>query len=303
MAIMNSMQFRDIVSPILNDVFDGLYNKLPPEWSNVFTVERALPRRYQEDPVLYGLGNAVEKAEGQAITYDDGGEAYRARYNQKVYALAFALTEELMEDGEHISVGKVYTEHLARSMLETAEIVHANILNNAFDSAYPGGDGVSLSNSAHPLAQGGTFSNILATPANLSEAALEQLLTQINLAVDDRGKKIALNATQLVYPADLHWQATRLLQSVLRTGTANNDINAIKYDGAIPKMQMMRRLTSSKAYWIQTDAPRGLIHKTRRAITRAMEGDFNTGSMRYKSSERYAVGWTDPRCVFGSAGV
>lgn len=304
MATMNSAQFRDVVEPLLNDVFDGIYEELENEWKPVFKQENALARRWQEDPVLAGFNVAQEKDEGVSVTYDEGGEAYKVRFIHKVYALAFSLTEELMEDGDHISMGTLYSEHLARSMAEASEIVHVNIFNRATTAAYTGGDGKTLLATDHPLFGGGTFSNMLSTPANLSEASLEQLLIQIRNAVDERNKRISLRGRRLIVsPSDM-FNAERILKSALRSGTGNNDTNAMKSMGMLPDgIHVLSRLSNTKFYGIQTNAPRGFIHKKRAALKRTMEGDFPTGSMRYKSRERYSATWVDPRCFYGSQGV
>lgn len=300
---MNSAQFKDIVEPLLNKVFDGLYKQTEDEWTPIFKVEQGIQRRFQEDVVLAGFGVAQEKPEGTPFVYDNGGQAYTVPYVHKTYGLAFALTEELMEDGDHISIGRTYSEQLARSMKESKEIVHANILNRAFSNSFAGGDGVSLLNTAHPLFQGGTFSNKLSVAAQLSEASVEQLLIQIRNAVDERNKKISLKGRRLIVPPSLMFTAERILRSTLRSGTGNNDINAMKNMGMLPDgIHVMSRLTSATAYYIQTDALRGLMHYTRSAVRRGMEGDFETSSMRYKSRERYAAGWTDPRGLYGSEG-
>lgn len=303
MVQMNSMQFRSVVEPLLNDVFDGIYDALPREYAQIFKEERALPRRFQEDPILSGFGAAVEKAEGQPVTYDAGREAYRVRFVQKVYALAYALTEELVEDGDHISIGSIYAEHLARAMDECKEIVHVSILNNASSASYPGGDGVALLSAAHPLAGGGTFSNTLATQADISEAALEQLCIQIRTAVDERGKQIALQPRHVVCAPLNEFNVCRLLRSVGRPGTADNDVNAIKTMNMLAdRPKIMTRMTNTRYWFIQTNAPRGMITKNRRSMRRGMEGDFETGSMRHKASMRFDAEFVDPRCMFGSTG-
>lgn len=304
MATMNSAEFRDVVGPFMNDIFDGLYEELEEEWRPIFTVQNALPRRFQEDPFLYGFDAAPQKGEGVGVDYDAGGEAYKVRFVHITYALAFALTQELMEDGDHISMGTLYTEHLARSMVETKELVHANIFNRATNTSYTGGDGVTLLNTAHPLAGGGTFSNTLSTPANLSEASLEQLLIQMRNAVDERQKKISLKSERLIIPPSLEFTTVRLLESAFRTGTSDNDVNAIKFRGMFPKgYQVMSRMTSTTNYFIQSNAPRGFIHKKRAPVTRKMEGDFETSSMRYLSRMRFSATWVDPRCAYGSTGL
>lgn len=304
MVQMNSMQFRSVVEPLLNDIFDGIYDELPREYSQIFKTEKALQRRFQEDPILSGFGAAVLKPEGQAVTYDAGREAYRVRFVQKVYALAYAMTEELVEDGDHISIGSVYAEHLARAVDEAVEIVHANILNNSTSSSYPGGDGVALLNTAHPLAGGGTFSNTLATAADISEASLEQLCIQIRSAVDERNKQIGLKPLHAIVSPTNEFNAVRLLQSIGRPGTADNDPNAIrKMNRLAAEPKVITRMTTAKMYFIQTNAPRGLISKWRRQVRRAMEGDFETGSMRHKASVRFEPRHVDPRCLFGHQGT
>lgn len=303
MVQMNSMQFRSVVEPLLNDVFDGIYEALPREYSQIFKSEKALPRRFQEDPVLSGFGAAVLKNEGQAVTYDAGREAYRVRFIQKTYALAYAMTEELVEDGDHISIGTIYAEHLARAMDECKEIVHCQVINNAASASYPGGDGVSLLNTTHPLAGGGSFSNRLATDADLSEAALEQLCIQIRTAVDERNKPIGLKPQHVICAPYNEFNAARLLRSVGRPGTADNDPNAIRaLNRLAADPKIMTRMTSTRMWLIQTSAPRGLITKERRAMRRAMEGDFETGSMRHKASFRFECKHIDPRCLFGTTG-
>lgn len=304
MAVMNSNQFRSVVEPVLNEVFDGLYKEKKNEWKQVFKVEKAIPRRFQEDAVLAGLGAAVIKPEGAPFAYSEGGEAYRKQYIFRTFGLAFAITEEMMEDGDHISLSKTYTEHLARSMSEAAELYHADVFNQAFNPLVVGGDGVSLLNSAHPLFNGDTFSNILAVPADLSEAALEELRTQITQTPNERGFKISLRPEKLVVAPDNIFNATRILESTLRAGTANNDINALKALGIFPGgIVELSRLTDVDAFFITTDAPRGLMHYQRAALKRAMEGDFESSNMRYKARERYEAGWTDPRGLYGSQGA
>jgi len=300
---MNSALFIQEVEPVMNTVFDGVYAELPPEWTKIYEKETAIQRRFQDDSVLFGFGAAPEKGEGAPITYDMGGEAYQVRYLNKVYALAFALTEELIEDGDHINIASIYTKHLARSHRVTEEIVHAAPLNNATNGAFVGGDGVTLLNTAHPLAGGGTFSNTLTNPANLSSAALEQLLIQARTVPDERGNKIiAVKPLRLIIDPSNEFNADRILNSTLRPGTANNDINAIRNMGYLRDVVTLSQLTNPNIYFIQTDAPRGLLHLTRTPMKRAMEGDFDSGSMRYKARQRFAVGVTDPRAVFGSSG-
>ena len=302
-APMRSTDFRSIVEPILNEAFDGVYDQRKDEWSTVFREQSGIPRNYHEEPVLYGFGAAPQLPDGSPVTYQQGGVLFLQRYVYQVFGLAFALTKVLVEDGDHIRIGQVYAKHLAQSLVETKELLSANVLNRAFNSSYAGGDGVSLSNSAHPLVSG-TFSNLLSTAANLSQTSLEQMLIQVRQAVDNNGKKIRLQPTKLVVAPGNVFQAEVLLKSVLRTGTANNDINPIKSIGLLPEgASVISRLSSATNWWVQTDAPEGLKLLMRRALEKTMEGDFETDSMRYKATERYQVGWTDPRAVYGTPGV
>ena len=302
-APMRSTDFRSVVEPILNECFDGVYDQRADEWSRVFREEDGIPRNYHEEPVLYGFGAAPQLPDGTPVTYQQGGVLFLQRYVYKVYGLAFALTKVLVEDGDHIRLGQVYARHLAQSLVETKELLCANILNTAFNSAYPGGDGVPLISTAHPIVNG-TFSNQLATSANLSQTSLEQMLIQVRQAVDNNGKKIRLVPRQLVVAPGNIFQAEVLLKSVLRTGNANNDINPVKSIGLLDEgAAVLSRLTSSTAWWVQTDAPEGMKLMMRRRLEKTMEGDFETDSMRYKATERYIPGFTDPRAMYGTAGV
>ena len=216
-APMRSTDFRSIVEPILNECFDGVYDQRTDEWSRVFREQEGIPRNYHEEPVLYGFGAAPQLPDGTPVTYQQGGVLFLKRYVYKVYGLAFALTKVLVEDGDHIRIGQVYARHLAQSLIETKETLSANVLNVAFNSAYQGGDGVQLNSDAHPIVNG-TASNLLATPANLSQTSLEQMLIQIRQAVDNNGKKIRLVPRQLVVAPGNIFQAEVLLKSVLRAG-------------------------------------------------------------------------------------
>ena len=302
-APMRSTDFRSIVEPILNECFDGVYDQRADEWSRVFREEDGIPRNYHEEPVLYGFGAAPQLPDGTPVTYQQGGVLFLQRYVYKVYGLAFALTKVLVEDGDHIRLGQVYARHLAQSLVETKELLCANILNTAFNSSYPGGDGVPLISTAHPIVNG-TFSNQLATAANLSQTSLEQMLIQIRQAVDNNGKKIRLVPRQLVVAPGNIFQAEVLLKSVLRTGNANNDINPVKSIGLLDEgAAVLSRLTNASAWWVQSDAPEGMKLLMRRRLEKTMEGDFETDSMRYKATERYIPGFTDPRAMYGTAGV
>ena len=300
---MRSTDFRSIVEPILNEAFDGVYDQRSDEWKQVFREEQGIPRNYHEEPVLFGFGAAPELPDGTAVTYQSGGVLFIKRYQYKVYGLAFALTKVLVEDGDHIRIGQTYAKHLAQSLVETKETLAANVLNRAFNGAYAGGDGKSLVATDHPIISG-TFSNQLATAAALSQTSLEQILIQVRNAVDNNGKRIRLNPTKLVVSPSNVFQAEVLLKSVLRTGTGNNDINPVKSMGLLSGGQAnLSRLTSTTAWWVETDAPEGLKLMMRRPLEKSMEGDFETDSMRFKSTERYDIGWTDPRGVFGTPGV
>jgi hypothetical protein len=300
---MRSTDFRSIVEPILNECFDGVYDQRADEWSRVFREEDGIPRNYHEEPVLYGFGAAPQLPDGTPVTYQQGGVLFLKRYLYKVYGLAFALTKVLVEDGDHIRIGQVYARHLAQSLVETKELLAANVLNTAFNASYPGGDGVSLINTAHPIVNG-TFSNQLATAAVLSQTSLEQMLIQVRQAVDNNGKKIRLVPRQLIVAPGNIFQAEVLLKSVLRTGNANNDINPVKSIGLLDEgAAVLSRLTSATAWWVQTDAPEGFKLLMRRRLEKTMEGDFETDTMRYKATERYDIGYTDPRCAYGTPGV
>lgn len=300
---MRSTDFRSVVEPILNETFDGVYDQRKDEWKGVFNEIQGIKRSYHEEPVLYGFNAAPELPDGMAVTYQSGGQLFVKRYLYKVYGLAFALTKVLVEDGEHISMGNTYARHLAQSLIETKETLAANVLNFAFNSANPGGDGVSLINTAHPIITG-TYSNQLTTAAALSQTSLEQLLIQIRNAIDPNGKRIKLTPQKLVVSPSNVFQAETILNSVLRSGTANNDLNPIKSMGELPGGQAnMSRLTSTTAWFIKTDCPDGLNLVMRRALEKSMEGDFETDSMRYKATERYDISWTNPMALWGTPGL
>lgn len=302
-APMRSTDFRSVVEPILNEIFDGVYNQRADEFKAVFDIRNGIKRNYHEEPVLYGFGAAPELPDGMPVTYQSGGVLFNKRYVYKVYGLAFALTKVLVEDGDHIRMGTTYAKHLAQSLIETKETKAANILNRAFNGSFVGGDGVALNANNHPIVNG-TFSNVLSTPAALSQTSLEQMLIQIRNAVDNNGKRIRLNPRKIVTGPSQIFQAEVLLKSALRAGTADNDINPVKSMNMLAEGQAnLSRITSTTAWWIQTDAPEGLKCLMRRALEKSMEGDFETDSMRYKATERYDVSWTDPRAVFGTAGL
>jgi hypothetical protein len=299
---MNRAQFASMLEPGLNTLFGLEYDSYPPEYSAVFEANTS-SKAYEEDLLLQGFGSAPTKDEGAAISYDSGSQQWTARYQHETVALAFSLTEEAEEDGQYGSIASRYTKALARSMASTKEIKAANVLNNAQTAGFNGGDGVVLLSASHPTTNG-LQSNVLATAADLSETSLESILIQISDMKDDRGLRIAAQGTQLIIPTAYTFVAERLLESQLRTGTADNDINAIKSGGYLPKgYHIMRRLTDSDAFFVQTDVPDGLKMFQRSPLKKGMEGDFETGNVRYKVRERYSFGATDWRGLFGTEGA
>ena len=299
---MNRAQFAKMLEPGLNTLFGLEYDSYPPEYSAVFS-SNSSSKAFEEDVLLQGFGSAPTKDEGAAISYDTGSQQWTARYQHETVALAFSITEEAEEDGQYGSIASRYTKALARSMASTKEIKAANVLNNAQTAGFNGGDGVVLLSASHPTTNGNQ-SNVLATAADLSETSLESILIQISDMKDDRGLRIAAQGTQLIIPTAYTFTAERLLESQLRTGTADNDINAIKSGGYLPKgYHIMRRLTDSDAFFVQTDVPDGLKMFQRSPMKKGMEGDFETGNVRYKVRERYSFGFTDWRGIFGTEGA
>ena len=297
---MNRAQFAKMLEPGLNTLFGLEYDSYPPEYSAVFSANSS-QKAYEEDVLLEGFGAAPVKNEGASVSYDSASQQWTARYQHETVALAFSITEEAEEDGLYGSIAARYAKALARSMASTKEIKAANVLNNATSTT--GGDGVSLLNTAHPT-RSGSQSNTLATAADLSETSLEQILIQIADMKDDRGLRIAALGQMLVIPTAYSFVAERLLESQLRTGTADNDINAIRSGGYLPKgYHVMRRLTDSDSFFVATDVPDGLKHFQRSALKKGMEGDFETGNVRYKVRERYSFGFTDWRGIFGTEGA
>jgi hypothetical protein len=297
---MNRASFAKMLEPGLNTLFGLEYDSYPAEYEAVFESNTS-QKAFEEDVLLAGFGNAPTKSEGSAVSYDAASQQWTARYQHETIALAFSITEEAEEDGQYGSIASRYTKALARSMASTKEIKAANILNTA--TTANGGDGAPLLSAAHPT-QAGNQSNILATPADLSEVSLEAILIQIADMKDDRGLRVAAQGTQLVIPTAYTFVAERLLESQLRTATADNDINAIRQGGYLPQgYHIMRRLTDSDQWFVQTDIPDGLKMFQRSPMKKGMEGDFETGNVRYKVRERYSFGATDWRGVFGSQGA
>lgn len=302
MPIMNSQQFKIIVEPILSEHFDGLYN-LRKEYRTIFRVKPGIQRAYHMEPVMYGLGMAPEMGEGGPVTYKAGGIVFNKTYVYRQFGLAFALTKILVEDGDHISIGRIYSEQMGQGMAETEETEAANVLNRAFNGAYLGGDGQPLNSAAHPIS-GGTQSNLLATPAALSQTSVQAMLTQIRKAQDNDLKRVRITPRKLIVSPDNEWQAEIITKSALSTGGANNDINPVMSTKALPEgYQIITRLTSPTAWWIGTDERMGLQFLTRRMSQKSMEGDFNTDTMRYKVTSRWDTGWTNWRTVYGTPGA
>ena len=297
---MNRAQFAKMLEPGLNTLFGLEYATYPEEYKSVFDANTS-NRAFEEDVLLEGFGNAPVKSEGAAISYDSASQQYTSRYQHDTIALAFSITEEAEEDGQYGSIAARYTKALARSMASTKEVKAANVLNNSTSDT--GGDGVSLLNTAH-VTRAGNQSNTLSTAADLSETSLETMLINIADMKDDRGLRIAAQGTMLIIPTAYVFTAQRLLESANRVGTADNDINAIKSGGYLPGgYHVMRRLTDSDAFYIKTDVPDGLKMFQRTPLKKGMEGDFDTGSVRYKVRERYSFGYTDWRGVFGTEGA
>ena len=298
MAISRAQLVKEL-EPGLNALFGLEYKQYVNEAAEIFDSENS-DRAFEEEVMLSGFANAAVKPEGQGVTFDSAQETFTARYTNETIALAFAITEEAIEDNLYDRLASRYTKALARSMANTKQVKGAAILNNGFNSSYAGGDGVELFSTAHPTLAG-TFSNELATAADLNETSLEQALIDIAAFTDERGLKIAARGMKLVIPSALQFTAERLMKSKGRTGTADNDINAINNMGAIPEGYVVNHyLTDTSKWFIKTDVPNGLKHFTRAPLKTSMEGDFDTGNVRYKARERYVFGFSDPRGIFGS---
>ena len=301
MAISRAQLLKELL-PGLNALFGLEYTTYQQEHKEIYETEKS-ERSFEEETKLSGFSAAPVKNEGSAIAYDNAQEAFTARYNHETIALGFSITEEAVEDNLYDSLSARYTKALARAMAYTKQVKGAATLNNAFSSAYVGGDGVSLVSTAHPLVSGGTNSNRPATAADLNETSLENAVIQIAAWTDERGLLIAAQPKKLVIPPALQFTATRLLETNLRVSTADNDINALKNNGSIPQGYCINHfLTDTNAWFLMTDVPNGLKHFERAALANSMDGDFDTGNVRYKSRERYSFGWSDPLGIFGSPG-
>lgn len=299
---MNRALFAKQLEPGLNALFGLEYKQYPEQWKAIFDTNTSI-KAFEEDVLMEGFGAAPVKSEGQGVNYDAASELWTARYSHDTIALAFSITEEAEEDNLYASLAKKYAKALARSMVHSKEITAANILNNGFNSSFKGGDGKEMLATDHPTSNG-TQSNELATAADFSETSLEQMLINISNLTDDRGIPIAAMGECLIIPTALQFDAERVLNSNLRSATAENDINANRSMGMLPKgVKINQRLTDTDAWFIKTDCPDGLKMFQRRALKKGMEGDFETGNVRYKVSERYSFGWTDWRGIFGSPGA
>jgi len=301
MAISRAQLLKELL-PGLNALFGLEYARYGEEHKEIYDTETS-ERSFEEETKLSGFSAAPVKNEGSAIAYDNGQEAWTARYNHETIALGFSITEEAMEDNLYDSLSARYTKALARGMAYTKQVKAAAILNNAFSATFTYGDGVSLCSTAHPLVSGGTNSNRPATAADLNETSLESAVIQIAAWTDERGLLIAAKPKKLVIPPALMFVATRLLETSLRVGTTDNDINAIKNNGSIPEGYTVNHfLTDANGWFLTTDVPNGLKHFVRTPLATSMDGDFDTGNTRYKARERYSFGVSDPLGIFGSPG-
>lgn len=302
MAISRAQLAKEL-EPGLNALFGLEYSKYGDEAAEIFETESS-DRAFEEEVMLSGFGAAPTKSEGAGVEYDSATEVYTARYTHETVAMAFALTEEAVEDNLYDRLSNRYTRALARSMAHSKQVKAASILNNAFNANFTGGDGKEMIATDHPLSVGGTFANEPTTATDLNETALENGLITISQFTDERGLIVALRGMKLIVPAELQFVAERLLKSEGRTGTADNDLNAINSTGSIPQGYTVNHyLTDPDAFFLLTDAPNGLKHFTRAPLRTAMEGEFNTGNMRFKARERYSYGWSDPRGIYGSPGA
>ena len=302
MAISRNQLVKEL-EPGLNALFGLEYKSYEQQWSEIYTTESS-DRAFEEEVMLSGFAQARVKPEGSGVAFDNAQETFTARYTNETIALAFAITEEAIEDNLYDRLASRYTKALARSMASTKNVKGASTLNNGQPGGtFTSGDGVTLFNTAHPTVAG-TFSNTLATASDLNETSLEQALIDINAFTDERGLKIAAKGVKMIIPSALQFVAERLMKSQGRTSTADNDINAVRSMGMIPQgYRVNNYLTDADAFFIVTDVPNGMKHFNRAPLTTKMEGDFDTGNVRYKARERYVFGVSDPRGIFGSPGA
>ena len=301
MAISRAQLLKELL-PGLNALFGLEYARYGEEHKEIYETETS-ERSFEEETKLSGFSAAPVKNEGSAIAYDNAQEAWTTRYNHETIALGFSITEEAIEDNLYDSLSARYTKGLARAMAYTKQVKAAAVINNGFSAAYPGGDGVALFSTAHPLINGGTNANTPSTQVDLNETSLEAAVIQIAAWTDERGLLIAAKPKKLIVPPALMFVAKRLLDTELRVGTTDNDINAIKQMGAIPEGYTVNHfLTDTNGWYLTTDVPNGLKHFIRSPLAQSMDGDFDTGNVRYKSRERYSFGWSDPLGIWGSSG-
>ena len=302
MAISRAQLLKELL-PGLNALFGLEYARYGEEHKEIYETETS-ERSFEEETKLSGFSAAPVKNEGSAMAYDNAQEAWSARYNHETIALGFSLTEEAIEDNLYDSLSGRYTKALARAMAYTKQVKAANVINNGFTSGYTGGDGKTLFATDHPLVSGGVNSNTPATQADLNETSLENAVIQIAAWTDERGLLIAAKPKKLIVPPALQFVATRLLETELRVGTADNDINAIKNNGSIPEGYTVNHfLTDTNGWYLTTDVPNGMKHFVRTPMSTGMDGDFDTGNVRYKARERYSFGFSDPLGMFGSQGA
>ena len=301
MAISRAQLLKELL-PGLNALFGLEYARYGEEHKELYETETS-ERSFEEETKLSGFSAAPVKNEGSAIAYDNAQEAWTTRYNHETIALGFSITEEAVEDNLYDSLSARYTKGLARAMAYTKQVKAAAVVNNGFSAGYPGGDGVALFSTAHPLINGGTNANTPSTQVDLNETSLEAAVIQIAAWTDERGLLIAAKPKKLIVPPPLMFVAKRLLDTELRVGTTDNDINAIKQMGAIPEGYTVNHfLTDTNGWYLTTDVPNGLKHFIRSPLSQSMDGDFDTGNVRYKSRERYSFGWSDPLGIWGSSG-
>jgi len=301
MAISRSQLLKELL-PGLNALFGLEYQKYGEEHKEIYESETS-ERSFEEETKLSGFGAAPVKAEGAAMVYDNAQEAWTTRYNHETIAMGFSITEEAVEDNLYDSLSARYTKALARAMAYTKQVKAAAVLNNGFSASYKGGDNVALFSTAHPLVGGGTNSNTPAAQVDLNETSLEAAIIQIAAWTDERGLLIAAKPRKLIVPPALMFTAKRILDTELRVATADNDLNALRAMGAIPEGYTVNHfLTDTNAWFLMTDVPNGMKHFERTKMATSMDGDFDTGNVRYKARERYSFGWSDPLGVYGSPG-
>jgi hypothetical protein len=301
MAISRSQLLKELL-PGLNALFGLEYQKYGEEHKEIYESETS-ERSFEEETKLSGFGAAPVKAEGSAIAYDNAQEAWTTRYNHETIAMGFSITEEAVEDNLYDSLSARYTKALARAMAYTKQVKAAAVLNNGFSASYKGGDNVALFSTSHPLVGGGVNSNTPAAQVDLNETSLEAAIIQIAAWTDERGLLIAAKPRKLIVPPALMFVAKRILDTDLRVATADNDLNAIKSMGAVPEGYSVNHfLTDTNAWFIKTDVPNGMKHFTRSPMSTGMDGDFDTGNVRYKARERYSFGWSDPLGMWGTSG-